>query len=65
MIAFRRRNPWLVGATTSTVDLSNTAVLLVAAGSEGRTARLALNLGDESVTVGGVLVAPHSWSLHE
>ncbi|KZX20062.1 alpha-amylase family glycosyl hydrolase [Rathayibacter tanaceti] len=65
VIAFRRRNPWLVGATTSTVDLSNTAVLLVAAGSEGRTARLALNLGDESVTVGGVLVAPHSWSLHE
>ncbi|PPI08262.1 alpha-amylase family glycosyl hydrolase [Rathayibacter sp. AY1B8] len=65
VVAFRRRNPWLVGASTRTVDLSNTAVLLVAEGPEGRTARLALNIGDQTATIGGVQVAPHSWSLHD
>lgn len=63
VIAFRRRHPWLVGARTTSVDLSNTAVLLVAEGSEGRSARLALNLGDEAVFVGGVRVEGHSWLL--
>ncbi|MWV51163.1 DUF3459 domain-containing protein [Rathayibacter sp. VKM Ac-2803] len=63
VIAFRRRHPWLARSRTRTVDLSNTAVLLIADGPDGETARLALNLGDETVTVGGVTVGPHAWVL--
>lgn len=63
VIAFRRRHPWLVGARTTSVDLSNTAVLLVAEGPAGKSARLALNLGDEAASVGGVRVEAHSWLL--
>lgn len=65
VIAFRRRHPWLVRARIRPVDLTNTAVLLLAEGNEGRTARLALNLGDDTVTVGGVQIAPHAWALHD
>ncbi|AZZ56271.1 alpha-amylase family glycosyl hydrolase [Rathayibacter iranicus] len=65
VIAFRRRHPWLVSARIRTVDLTNTAVLLLAEGNEGQTARLALNLGEETVTVGGVQIAPHAWALHD
>lgn len=65
VIAFRRRHPWLARSRTRTVDLSNTAALLVADGPDGETARLALNLGEETAVVGGVRVAPHSWLLQD
>lgn len=65
VIAFRRRHPWLVSARIRPVDLTNTAVLLLAEGTEGQTARLALNLGEDTVTVGGVQIAPHAWALHD
>ena len=39
------------------------AVLLVAEGPAGESARLALNLGDEAASVGGERVEAHSWLL--
>lgn len=65
VIAFRRRHPWLVGARTRSVDLANTAVLLVAEGPDGQSASLALNLGDQPAVVGGVPVDAHSWLLRD
>ncbi|MCJ1695639.1 alpha-amylase family glycosyl hydrolase [Rathayibacter caricis] len=63
VIAFRRRHPWLAQARTSAVDLANTSVLLIAEGPGGESARLALNIGDEPATVGGVQVDGHTWLL--
>ncbi|MBF4461394.1 DUF3459 domain-containing protein [Rathayibacter sp. VKM Ac-2878] len=63
VLAFRRRHPWLVSAATRAVDLSNTAVLLVAEGPDGQSARLALNLDDSPVSLGGAQVDAHAWVL--
>jgi len=38
-------------------------VLLIAEGPGGESARLALNIGDEPATVGGVQVDGHTWLL--
>jgi glycosidase len=60
-IAFRRRHPWLAHARVTAEELSNEAVLLVATGTNGERADLALNLADEPRTLGGAPLAPHAW----
>jgi cyclomaltodextrinase / maltogenic alpha-amylase / neopullulanase len=62
-ISFRRRNPWLAHARVTASQLSNESVLLTATGSGGERARLALNLSDKLVDLGGLEVQPHAWLL--
>jgi len=62
-ISFRRRNPWLARAQVTSSQLSNESVLLTATGPGGEHARLALNLSDEPVDLGGLEVQPHAWLL--
>ncbi|VXC49260.1 alpha-amylase family glycosyl hydrolase [Pseudoclavibacter sp. 8L] len=64
-IAFRRQHPWLATARIRTEELANTAALFIAEGSEGERALLAVNLGDDSVQLGGRSVDGHGlerWS---
>jgi cyclomaltodextrinase / maltogenic alpha-amylase / neopullulanase len=63
LVAFRRRNPWLVEATFSTSDLTNTTlgVHLIGAGDEHIT--MGLNVSDEQRTVAGLDVPPHGYRL--
>ncbi len=64
-IAFRRQHPWLATARIRTEELANTAALFVAEGGEGERALLAVNLGDDSVQLGGREVGGHGlerWS---
>ena len=64
-IAFRRQHPWLATARIRTEELANTAALFIAEGSEGERALLAVNLGDDSVQLGGRSVEGHGlerWS---
>ncbi|PPG01537.1 alpha-amylase [Pseudoclavibacter sp. RFBI5] len=64
-IAFRRQHPWLATARIRTEELANTAALFIAEGSEGERALLAVNLGDDSVLLGGRSVDGHGlerWS---
>ncbi|PPF81610.1 alpha-amylase [Pseudoclavibacter sp. RFBJ3] len=58
-IAFRRQHPWLATARIRTEELANTAALFIAEGSEGERALLAVNLGDDSVLLGGRSVDGH------
>ncbi|WP_371029765.1 alpha-amylase family glycosyl hydrolase [Pseudoclavibacter sp. JSM 162008] len=60
-IAFRRQHPWLATARIRTEDLSNTAALFVAEGDDGELARLAVNLGDDAVQLGGREVGGHGF----
>lgn len=45
LIAFRRRNPWIIDATIGTRDVSDETVVVVVSGAE--TIELALNVSDE------------------
>lgn len=63
LIGFRRRHAWLATARTSVEDITNTAALLVSTSPDGARVSLALNLGDESVVLGGTAIDPHSWRL--
>lgn len=64
-IAFRRQHPWLATASIRSGDLSNTAALFIAEGADGELAKLAVNLGDDAVQLGGRGVGGHGlerWS---
>lgn len=64
-IAFRRQHPWLATARIRTEQLENTAALFIAEGGDGQRATLAVNLGDETLQLGGAEVAAHGiarWS---
>jgi cyclomaltodextrinase len=51
MISIRRRHPWLVRASTTTLHLSNTSMALSATGPDGDRLVLLLNLSDDEVTL--------------
>lgn len=61
-IAFRRQHPWLAHATVTSAELANESALLVATGSEGQRAVLALNLSDAAVVLDGIRTDAHSWA---
>ncbi|PPG38221.1 alpha-amylase family glycosyl hydrolase [Pseudoclavibacter sp. RFBA6] len=64
-VAFRRQHPWLATASIRSEDLSNTAALFIAEGADGELAKLAVNLGDDAVQLGGRGVGGHGlerWS---
>ncbi|GAA1973629.1 alpha-amylase family glycosyl hydrolase [Microbacterium pumilum] len=78
LIGLRRRNPWLVRATTSAVICTNTQYVIEVVADEGRLF-VALNLSDEALpariaqadlvaghateTAGGWQVASHGWAV--
>ncbi len=58
LIGIRRRHPWLVDATVTTSDVTNTSIAVhLDSGDSHLTLRL--NIGDSAVDG----LAPHSWSL--
>lgn len=58
LIGLRRRNPWLVGATVTTSEVTNTSIA-IHLDDEGHHLTLRLNIGDQPVAG----VAPNSWTL--
>jgi cyclomaltodextrinase len=64
LIAFRRQHPWLHDARIEARELSNESVLLEATSRSGQDrASLALNLGDQPITLHGVSVPAHTYTL--
>ncbi|NQX28256.1 alpha-amylase [Microbacteriaceae bacterium VKM Ac-2854] len=61
-IAFRRQHPWLARASVRSEQLTNESALLVATGTEGQRATLALNLSDVPVVLDGIRTDAHSWA---
>jgi glycosidase len=60
LVRVRRDHPWLVDAALSTADVTDTTMTVELRSGEDRL-RLTLNAGDESASVGGVSVEPHSY----
>jgi cyclomaltodextrinase len=64
LIAFRRQHPWLHNARVEVKELSNEALLIEATSRSGEDrASLALNLGDQPVSMQSVSVPAHGYTL--
>jgi glycosidase len=62
LVRVRRDHPWLVDAQLSTADVTDTTMTIHLRSGDGHLT-LTLNVGDESASVGGVAVEPHSYAI--